>query len=599
MKKSIVSVFVFLVAAVFLLMAYLKHNTTLAESKASELLPGDTVALLEVSDLQRSSVRWKETALFKIISEPEVQAFLAKPESKIPANQQMEEKLAGAQKLGAKELFVAVTTITGNIPKFVAGFDYTGDRSDAEALVSGLKTQLKTSFPAGKSDIQKYGESEIETFEFNEVKIASVFKNHWFFASDDLDLLKLTLDRLDGKADANTSLRQNAAYKTSLLKLPQSADVSWFVQPKTLADRLVTLMSVSDPNFDAKQLDGLKKIEAIAGGMKLDGEKIRDAIYVYEPGRGAEPPMARNSLAFTTPDTLLYYASVLNMSGAPRLPDPSLDSTGILRTLDSLRQGLESAGLTYADFKDSFGPEIGALVDWPASVLQPSLILTLDVKDHAKAQKFIETLVGGQAGFPAWAKQDIGGTPFYSLPQQAAGFVAVTPVLALTDKALLFGPTLESIQNAVQLGKAGGGGLEKSAGFQTAINTVAKPSKTLVYIDGKVLFEKIYNLVVNPLKIMAMFNPHANDYADLSKLPATETISKHLGPIIYSQSADADGTLMESSGPVTLSQAVFVVGVGGGIAAMPALEKQFHALGNQHSQVPVFTPQSAIPAATP
>jgi len=599
MKKSIVSVFIFLLAVVLLLMIYLKRTTTLAESKASELLPGDTVAVLEVSDLQRSAARWKETALCKIIQEPEVQAFLEKPESKIPGNQQVEEKLAGAQKLGAKELFFAVTTIAGNMPKFVAGFDYTGERSDAEALVAGLKTQLKTNFPAGKSDIEKYGESEIETFDFNDMRIASVFKGHWFFASDDLDLLKSTLDRLDGKADVNTSLRQNSAYKTSILKLPQSSDVSWFVQPQTLADRLVTLMSVSDPSFDPKRLDGLKKIQAISGGVKLDGEKIRDAIYVFQPGRGAEPLMARNSLAFTTPDTLFYYAAVLNMAGAPKLPDPSLDSTGILRTLDSLRQALESAGLTYGDFEDSFGPEVGVMVDWPASAMQPSLLLTLDVKNSAKAQKFIETLVGGQAGFPAWAKQDIAGTHYYSLPQQAAGIVPVTPVLALTDKALLFGPAFESVQNAVQQAKAGGVGLDKSAGFQAAVNTVGKPSKALVYIDGKALFEKVYNLVINPLKIMAMFNPHANDYADISKLPATETISRHLSPIIYSQSTDADGILMESSGPVTLSQTAFALGVGGGIAAMPALTKQYHALGSQHSLVPMATPQPAIPAATP
>ncbi len=57
--------------------------------------------------------------------------------------------------------------------------------------------------------------------------------------------------------------------------------------------------------------------------------------------------------------------------------------------------------------------------------------------------------------------------------------------------------------------------------------------------------------------MLALFNPHVGDYGDLNKLPAAEVISKHLGPIVYSQSTDENGLLIESAGPVTFTE-VFV-----------------------------------------
>jgi hypothetical protein len=83
--------------------------------------------------------------------------------------------------------------------------------------------------------------------------------------------------------------------------------------------------------------------------------------------------------------------------------------------------------------------------------------------------------------------------------------------------------------------------------------------------------------------MMALFNPHANDYGDLSKLPAAEVISKHLSPIVYSQSSDENGYLIESTGPVTFTDLLLGLGAGVGFAA----RSQLQAL---QPQVPAFAP---------
>jgi hypothetical protein len=59
--------------------------------------------------------------------------------------------------------------------------------------------------------------------------------------------------------------------------------------------------------------------------------------------------------------------------------------------------------------------------------------------------------------------------------------------------------------------------------------------------------------------------PGVDEIVDASKLPATETISKHLTPIVLSQSRFPDGYLIESAGPVTMLQ-VAAAAAGGGSA---------------------------------
>jgi hypothetical protein len=593
MKKSTIGIFVFLLAAA-LAVILIRRPRLPGDALADTLLPGDTVALLQISDLPRTRLRWKETALYKIAHEPEVAAFLEKPMAKIPHNAQTDGMLQKLRRIDTKEVFLAVTSLNEKVPKLIGGFDYKGKREDAEVPVEELKERVKAGFPSGRADIVKYGQVEIETFATGEITLGYAFKGRWFFVSDDLELLKSTLDRLDGKVDGKGTLHENAVFKTAQAKMPRSADLFAFVQAQTFIERLLLLLSSSNQNIDAKQLEELKKIQAVAAATKLDGEKIRDTVFIIKPADAKATPMALNSLTFTSPQTLLYYATAFQLGAAPRLPDPALDTTGVLQVLDSLRLTLEKQGLGFEDFKAAFGPELGAIIDWTAGAMQPKPLLVLDVKDAVRAQKFVESLTTGQTGFRAWARQDLDGAHFYSLPQENAGILLFTPVLAITDKAVLFGLDLDSLRQTIERSKSSEARLDKSEIFSTAGNSVAKPSAAFGYIDSKALFENVYGIASNALKMMALFNPHMGDYADMSKLPSTEAVSKHLGSIVYSQSSDADGLLVESIGPVTFNQIIFGVAVGAGATAV----KQFTGSGTPISISRPKPVSSPVPAAT-
>ena len=467
----------------------------------------------------------------------------------------------------------------------IAGFDFSGRKKDAEGLVADLKSDLKTSFPDGRSDILQFGTSELETFTHGETTIATVFKGPWFFASNDLELLKSTLDRVEGKVDAKTSLRDNASYQLCLAKLPKDSDAVVFVQPKTIVDTIATMFSAM-PNMDASAFDDLRKVQGISASMKLDGGNIRDTIYIYKPGGEARPPLAFNSKAFTSPETVMYFATALGLKTAPSLPNPALDKTGILATLNGLKQSLTQAGLGFDDFKAAFGPELGMVTNGGE---QAGSILTLDVRDLAKAQKFIEALAGG------WPKQEIDGVQYYGFPWPGLGSVGIriNATLALTDHALMFGRDINSVQKAVQDAKSDSPRIDKSADFEAASSLVGKPTDSFCYIDTRPLFENVYQVAAIPLRLAPLAYPGISDFCDVGKLPSAKSISSHLTPIVLSQSTDENGTLVESVGPVTFTEVAFGLGLG----AVAVAETQ---LQGPQSHIPSFAPPTpGAPAATP
>jgi hypothetical protein len=76
------------------------------------------------------------------------------------------------------------------------------------------------------------------------------------------------------------------------------------------------------------------------------------------------------------------------------------------------------------------------------------------------------------------------------------------------------------------------------------------------------LFYSRLDAALRPLLLMsAAFMPAISDHIDVNKLPAPEVVTKHLSPIVSSQRYEGDGYVSESIGPITLNQAVIILGV--------------------------------------
>src|SRR5439155_1166475 len=93
-----------------------------------------------------------------------------------------------------------------------------------------------------------------------------------------------------------------------------------------------------------------------------------------------------------------------------------------------------------------------------------------------------------------------------------------------------------------------------------------------------------------PILLMsAAFVPSLSERLDPNKLPPTDVITKHLSPVVASQSYVDGGYRSESVGPITIGQAV----IAGGAAYVGAMIFQQH----QHKSLsPSGAPASPTPS---
>jgi hypothetical protein len=593
MKKIFLG-FLILVAAISAAFVYLKR-ASVHRSRAAELVPAETIFFAQFLDLRRTAERWPQTALAQIWAEPEMQAFLEKPRAKAPEMKLWNEKLEQIAQVSPGEAFFAITSIDGPQPKMIAGFSFSGKQADVAALLTEPHNAMKGAWPAGKSDLATYGGAEIETFTYQNEVVAETFRGDWYFVSNDLDLLRSTIDASAKQSNPN-SLGAQDIFKQSAAHMPAGGDALLFAQLGTLSERLISLMAASGQPLDAKQIADFKKTRAITWGTKIEGSQWRDTLFVLKPGENPEAGMALNTTVLTAPETVLYYAN--SVPTTMDLPQSTLALAAFIPGLQAMDGALASHGLKWNDLGKAFGPEFGAVIDWPADSAQPSGLFALNVRDGVKAKGFAEAMTIGLPGAGEWGRKEEGGVTIYQGP--AGGMLSLSPTIALTDRYFLIGLSPETVKQGLARLKKGQASIVQSGAYQTAAKSVNPPTSVFGYLDLKSFFERSYGTLRPFIAMSLAFNSEAGKYLDASKLPGTETISKHLGPTVYSQSVTPDGALMESVGPLTFQQ-LLVGGLGGALtAAFPMIENAMAGglkLDPNLLQMKPGTPAPASPAA--
>jgi len=587
MKRAVLPLLlvIFSAAAGFYL---LKRFPPHEHREAADLLPANTLILEEMPNLHRTQERWPQTALAQIINEPDLQAFLARPLSQLPFHDELDKRLGQLKAIDPSRFFLGVTEWSGSgAPLAVAGLSYAGDRAQVDSLVSELRREAQQTWPEGKSDIQKYGAGEIETFATPAFTAALAYRGEWVFIATDIALLKATLDRFDA-SPAPDSLGQQADFKKCLQHLPDAADNILYLRPDLLADKVETLAMMLNPTGEIQQGEQLKQTRAWSVGFKMDGLLMRDAGFAIQPpAPDYTTPLARDAFRLSTPDTILAIASRLPQLGAIQLPDAKADPTGTLAMFEGWEKAFTDRGLGLKQFNQAFGPEGGFLLDWPAGFLSyPGPLVMMDVRDTALARKFLDTLPtvdsGSGAGF---TRQDKEGITYYTLPFYGGAIPSLQLTLGLTDKCLIGAlASTDSVTQAAKRLNSPASGLTASPDYQKAAALVQSPSVSFTYLDSKPIFERLYGMVSSVAAIGLI--PHISDYVDVAKLPNVATISRHLSPIVSSDAYNDGGLTWESAGPVTSTQASILTGGLMGAAAVPLVMQQLN--GQSGFSIPGF-----------
>ncbi len=564
MKKLVaLLVIALLVAATVWIVVRMQISKRLAT--VPSLLPQTTLILVEAPDLHRTRGEWHESDLYKLWREPALQEFLKQPLSRLPADRGGRRMLEEFLALGPKNSFLALTSLEKNEPKLIGGFHFDVTPEKAREFIGRREGDLLSKTARAKRETIVYEQHKIETVTVAQFVFASVYDNQWYFAANDVALLKSLLDRVDHRREKTEgSLEANAAFSAAVKHLPKTYAGMLFIDPRPFVEKLMPLVAMTGQSLPLDQLQRLRQVQSVATAIGFEHGKMRETDFVLMPQVSAEKKLqspllgAAGTNTFFYSDSRVHWSDKLLASSAPA-------AVGLPALVQQFLAGMKARSVELEDLRQAFGEELEIVGDWPADARFPTLLATLPVKDAARAKKIAEALTSVEIGGTPWTRTDQSGATYYRA-QPFGGFVPVNPVLAVSDKFICAGSDAAMVEQALARVASPARELEKSASFHEASIQVPAADSAFNYVDTKLLYQRV-DASLRPLLLMgATFYPALGKTVDLSKMPPPETIAKHLSPIVMSQRYDEDGYVTESVGPVTFRQATLgLAGTVGGL----------------------------------
>jgi len=553
-KKSLLVVagLVAVIAAILAALAalfYLKES--IGPSDAAVLAPEDAVLFVNLTNLPRTAMRWNETALAKIAAEPDVKAFLEKPLSRLMAEPGGNEAGRILSMLKPSNIFVALAGDPADSTDALVGFQYWGGRAAFDVAVARMRRELPgTESPAAAE--MKHTDHAILSSKHGTRSIFTATHGRWGFVSTRESLIKKALEKVTG---GESGLSGNADFQAVKARLPKDPEFLLFMDARKVLDRVLAAGKTMGAEPIPAQVEMLRATRALGAALKLDGELQRDAIFLLRPGGNPGAPLGRKPLRFTGPDTAFYVDFLTRMDGLPALLK---NAGGAIPQSPEIPALVELAAAAY-------GPECGIVGSWPAGRMAPAPLVALEIRNPAKAGEFMQKML---TVFPDATTGEQGGAKLYSFPSMSTPLAA--PTMAQTGEFLLLGLDPSAVAGAATTtGPAPT--VESTPAFAGAVSTYASASGLFAFVDTRLLFERAYTALRPVIIFGAAVMPGSADWVEASKLPQTDSVARHLAPIVLSGQRLSDGILVESSGPITMNQAAFAIAAGIALSNAQAL----------------------------
>ncbi len=537
MKRVGLVLLVLAVAAAVIIMLALRHKELAPAEGVATLLPADTALLIHIPDLESNRAAWQRTDLYQLYHEPAVQDFLRKPRTQLPKGGALTDAWRDAAALRVRDAFVATSTV--DTLRLTGGLEFRCGEKEARDVIERWK-QRWVAQGAQRSSVN-HGKYQIDVLSAPRLTVASVMVDHRCFAATTVEDLNALLDRVDRRGRENR-LDADKKFRAAMKQMPPDYAGLFYLQPKTLAQKLAALRAQSGRTIPAGQQTLIEQMESVAHAMMFDGRKLRDIDFVTMP-RLVDAKLTRETLATAPADTLLYLALITNLRQQ------------LASGIGTQNATLSQAGVTPQDWDAAFGNEMSMLVDWPATARMPGAVATLALRDATRAKAIARAL----ASASGWQSSTRGSTEYFTAP--ASGLVLMRLVGAISDKRLAIGLDAASVERAMSTAP-GANKLASSAAFRDGSHLVPEPQQMFAWLDLAALYSRLDATLRPLLQISAALMPESSDRFDVTKLPPAETVTKHLSPVIASQSYVDGGYRTESVGPITLSQAA-VLGMGG------------------------------------
>jgi len=573
-----------------------------AESRtAAEFLPPDTIGYVCLGS-EGLKAALEGTALAAILREEEVQALISPLTKKmgmeegfaldklpIPGEvksvvEQLESILSGPVAIAMTGFPTDLTSVSGP-EEFYTGLviiaDVRGNEEKAVELLDSLNESLAEKLGTNASPEAEEGRPPVHNERARifsgDLQFKHKTKDGYLVASTS----QATVDKVASLMDdpAAPKLADKPRFKAvhSRIAAPKNL-YTVYVDLKMPMLLLEGMLLQNEP--DAKALfefSGLTGVEAVGVSLGVDGAGFRYTLDIYAPG-------AQTGLIHTA-----LTGRALALSDLKMIPENSLFFLALnadpSASLQAMRDALTAVGEEddFAEFLEDFQEELGfslerdmlPAVEMPLLVYGtlpvggpiPEVVALLKLRDPVKFQQCVDTLFS-KAPPNDVAIQEYKGMKLYVVKADGP----VSPSFAVSEDyavAALFPHTLKSTLARLE---TPGPSIADSPAFEPALGRLSSETRLALVLDTKRIFTFGYGAAMPFLTMAASQGPRGDMPLDLSALPMSETISKHLFTQFVAVAREKDGIVVDSYS--VLPQGVLPAAFAGANVRQPARRRE-------------------------
>jgi hypothetical protein len=526
------------VTLVFAALAVFLWKQSQISVASNQIAPDNSVFYIEIPHLVQTERNLPDTALYQIFQEPSVQRFLKQPRSDLWKEYQ--SSWDSFLKLGCTALFFCATDPSHQ--RWMAGFQTPANATVRTREIENISKRL---FGCGALHVSPAQPDRV-SFADDATGIFFTEIGGWTVISTNRDLLKV--------AFKNTSSGAGGLFSSKLFQECRSSirpayDMLLFAR----GSPSLNVASGVAWEFDHEQTPGSP--QAVMASTTIEGARLRDTIFTCTSPRENYGPLSRQGLAMTSPKTIGYMASRLEISELWRLSDRFSGDWPVAAALRDYIGETRSAGIEPQDL-DRLVTSAEIVVDQVPDSESLATAVLLEVTDETKFQQLMDRIV--QEKLPDSCRStSIEGMPAYILSPNEN----VSVVFGLVKRKLLIAWDESVFAVMVRRLRVSDEGLERDRQFKETEALVAAPSDLFLYIDAKAGFQRFYDAVRPMLIFGTAMIPPLNRFVDAMAFPETTEIARHLSPIVLSRHRVSKGFVDESVGPLTAYEvSAFAVG---------------------------------------
>ncbi len=526
-------------------------------------VPQDALVFAQMWDAAGTLKRIRSTDLATLGATAEFQRFVGRTLRR-PLAAAIAQWAGRIETLGIREAFVAATAVGMPLPRFVAGFACDAPEDEVARMLAEAEAAVKRAAPdaqAGETQLEK---ETVRTFSGKGWMLASCRYRGYYLIASDLELLRAALGRV-GRPAREGCLLFARPFRDAIERLPRQRETLVFADvaglrkaaPPWLPGGLLS---------DSEETD-FARATTFAASTSIEDGRFRDAMFLAsEPQLQQRERLTLASLEVTSLETRLYAAVALPPPNAdPALPREELSADHPLGPLlaEMARHGIGPQQLTNA-----FGDEAGLGIDWSGRGL-PQVYAVVPVREQVALRRIAEALPKVFPGTAVEAQaQDGLLVRFARVRHGSFPLAAFEPVLAADARVAVFALDERIAARILARGALQEATLDGMDRFRQARNMV-QATDLFVYIDsGEVLALAADAMRSMGILLRGLAGP-LGEWVDIENLPPGELLREMIRPTALSVACDSAGTLLESTGSLTLTQLTGSAAVGGMLVSLP------------------------------